>query len=178
MQTDHASDDDQRRRADALFFNAGGQAAQVCNNDLLTWRAAVLYNGSRVRCRQTLGNHLAADFAGTTDAHVENDGLAGAGEGRPVKIDAAVFQVPGGKNYGLRVIAVRQRNSGVGGTASGGGYSGNNFKWNAAFEQGFNFLTAATKDEGVAAFQTNDTLAGAGEFNEQEIEFTLRDSVV
>ena len=178
MQTDYASDDDQRRRADPLFFNAGGQVVQVCDNDLLTWCAAVLYNGRRVRCRQAMGNHLAADFAGATDAHVENDGLARAGEGRPVKINTAVFQVAGGKNNGLRVITVRQRNSGVGGAACGGGYAGNNFERNPAFEQGFNFLTAATKDKGVAAFQANDTFAGAGEFNQQEIEFTLRDSVV
>ena len=64
-----------------------------------------------------MGNKLSAKCLQAVQAHVYHDGLSGASQRIPVQIHAAIFQVPGHEYAGLRVVAVGQRNTCIGGNA-------------------------------------------------------------
>ena len=51
------------------------------------------------------------------------------------------------------------RNSGIGRNGNGGGYAGNHLKGDPVFCQKQQFFTAAAKQEGVAALETDDPFA-------------------
>lgn len=116
MQTDDSSDNDQRRRSDAGFCNPGRQRREVCRDDPLSCGAAVLDHGSRMRAMQAVRHHLAAYFLDAADSHIEDRSSTGARQGLPIQVDATILEMAGGEAYGLRVIAVGERYSRVGGT--------------------------------------------------------------
>jgi hypothetical protein len=59
------------------------------------------------------------------------------------------------------VLAMGQRDAGVGGAAGGGGDSRNDLEGNSRVDQGFDLFATAPEDEGVAALEANDLPARA-----------------
>ncbi len=134
-------------------------------------------------CRRVVGwqamrHQLTADFVGTADAHVENHGLSRSGQRLPVQIDAAVLEVAGGKDTDLRMVAMGQRDAGIGSATCCCGNAGNDFEGNAVFSERFDLLAAASENERIAALQANDALALLGQPDQQYIDFFLRQGVV
>jgi hypothetical protein len=58
------------------------------------------------------------------------------------------------------VVAMGDRNAGVGGTGDGRTDAGHDFKGTAGFDQFLGFLTPASENEGVAAFEPGHAFAG------------------
>src|SRR5574343_1766176 len=150
MQADYAANHDQGRRLDARLLDAVGQGAQGGEQGLLIRLGAVADDGCWRHRGQAMIDHLAADFRGGANPHVEDDGLLRTGQGWPIEIDGAVLEVAGNEGDSLGMIAVGQREAGVSAAASGSGDTGDDFKWNAGGNQGFEFFATTAKDEGVA----------------------------
>ena len=122
-------------------------------------------------------NQLLLDGSGLIQPHVKHQRLFFCRQVFPVQF-AAGFQVTGNQTHALGVIAVGQRNAGVGGTARGGGNAGNNGEGNAGMAQGFQFFTTAAKDKRVAAFQTHYAFALLGLTQQNLVNLFLRYAVV
>ena len=178
MQTDHGADDEQCRRGDLLFGDTAWQAGEVGGDDALVLTGSVFDDSGGVCGWQAVCNELATDFPATANTHVENDGLSGACQCRPVEIDRAVLEVAGGKNDCLGVFAMGERNPGIRGATSRRRDAGNHFKVHAAGMQGFDLLATSSENEGVAAFETDDHFSLAGEFDQQLVDFSLGQGVV
>ena len=155
-----------------------GSVASVASSVRWLRQRAVADDGGRGVGGQAMGDHLAADFTGGADAHVEDDGLAGPGEGRPVEIDGAVLEMAGDEGDGLRVVAVGERKARVGGAAGSGGDAGDDFEGDAGSCQNFQFLAATPEDEGVAAFEADNGKAFARQVDQQPVDRLLRQGVV
>src|SRR5208337_1199088 len=102
------------------------------------------------------------------------DRLARLEKRRPVEIDSAVLAVAGDEDASLRVVAVGQRNAGVGGGADRRGHARANLKRNAVLGQRLDLLAAAAEHEGIPAFEAEHPLALPGEFDEQRADVLLR----
>ena len=67
---------------------------------------------------------LLLNALGPAHAHVDHQGLAGAGQSGPVEVAGFVLQMAGDEETGLRMLAMRQRNAGIGAAGQGGGDDG------------------------------------------------------
>ena len=76
------------------------------------------------------------------------------------------------------MIAVGDGDAGVRGRGHGGGNAGDDFKWHPGGGEFLRLFAAAAKDEWIAAFEADDGFALVGFFNEEGVEFVLRDGVV
>ena len=85
-----------------------------------------------------------------------------------------MFRVCGDEAHRLRVIAMGQRDAGVGGAGQRGGDAGHDFVADAVRAQEFEFFAAAAKNESVATLQAHHTLAGAGVFEHERMDCFLR----
>ena len=112
------------------------------------------------------------------EAHIDRDRLARAQQGAPVEIDRAVATVAGDEDAGLRVIAMGQRDAGIGRASGGGGDAGADLERNALFGQFFDLLAAAPENEGVAALQAQHALALQGQLDHQVADLLLRQGVI
>ena len=130
-----------------------GQIAKSAAVDPLLLRGALLNQGRRRAGSAAMGNQLLADVCQAGQAHVEHQGLARADQIRPVEIETAVLAVPGDKTHRLGMVAVGQRNTGIGGAAGGGGNARDDLERNAFGGQLLDLLTAATEDERIATLE-------------------------
>src|SRR6056297_542466 len=78
----------------------------------------------------------------------------------------------------LCVIPVRQRNTGVGGTAGGSGNSRHDLKPDAGIRQCLNLLATAPEDKRIAALEADNLLALPGQIHQSLIDLILRQGVV
>ena len=70
-------------------------------------------------------------------------------------------------------VAVSDGDAGVAGDGDGGTDAGDDFAGDAVGEEELGFFGTAAEDEGVAGFEADDVLAGAGEFDEKAEDFGL-----
>src|SRR5262245_56305990 len=78
----------------------------------------------------------------------------------------------GHKADGLGVVAVRERNAGIGRSTEGCGDSRNDGEWNLVLDEGLEFFTASAEDKRIATLQSTYALAGAC-VRDQELMNTL-----
>ena len=67
------------------------------------------------------------------EPHVDHDGLPGLDEGGPVQVRAAVLVVAGDEDSRLGVVAVGQRNAGIGRATCGRGHPRNDLETDPVF---------------------------------------------
>ena len=79
---------------------------------------------------------------------------------------------------GLRHVAMRQRDLRGGGAAERGGNTWDDFDVDIGGAERFDFFAATTEDEGVAALEAHDALAGLRGFNHATLDFVLGDGVL
>ena len=75
------------------------------------------------------------------------------------------------------MVAVGQRDAGIGGAGHGGGDAGYHFEGNVVPAQEFQFLATAPEHERVAAFQPHHALAGACVLQHQRMDVVLAHAV-
>jgi hypothetical protein len=76
------------------------------------------------------------------------------------------------------MIAVGDGDAGVRGRGHGGGNAGDDFKWHPGGGEFLRLFAASAKDEWIAAFEADDSFALLGFFDEEGVEFVLRDGVI
>ena len=106
--------------------------------------------------------------------HVDGQGLFRLQQGRPVEGQLAVLQVAGDEQAGVGVIAVGQRDTGVGGATGGGGDARHDLERDAGGGQFLDLLATAAENERVAALQAQYAFALLGQFDQQCVELGLR----
>ena len=111
------------------------------------------------------------------EAHIDHQRLAGLGEFRPIEVHHVVLQVASDEPHGLRPIAVRQRDAGVGGATQPRRHAGNHLEVDAELAQGLDFLAAPPEDEGVAALQPHHPSPSLGAGQQHRVDFGLPDAV-
>jgi len=90
----------------------------------------------------------------------------------------AFAAVAGDEDASLRVIAMGQRNAGVGGASGRCGDARANLERNAVLGELFDLFAAATEDERVAALEPHHALALARQPHQQVADLLLRQRVV
>jgi hypothetical protein len=84
-----------------------------------------------------------------------------------------------GENRELRVvIAVGDRDAGVGGAGDGRADAGDDFEWHAGGGEFGGFLGAAAEDHRVAALEADHGAAGLGFLYDERVDLVLRHRVV
>ena len=78
----------------------------------------------------------------------------------------------------LCVVAVRERDTRIRRDPVRGRNARHDLKWNPLFGEGFNLLTAAPEDEGIAAFDPQHPFALARQLHHQRVDILLRQRVV
>ncbi|CUI54064.1 Uncharacterised protein [Achromobacter sp. 2789STDY5608628] len=106
-------------------------------------------------------------------AHVERQRLAFARQRRPIQVVLVLAAVRRHQAHRLRVLAVRQRNAGIGRTGQRRGDAGHHLVAHAVRAQVFQFLAAAAEDEGVAALEPHHAAAQAGVLDQQGVDARL-----
>ena len=76
------------------------------------------------------------------------------------------------------MVAMGERDAGVGGAGERGGDAGYDFELDAVRAQHFQFLAAAAEHERIAALQPHHALAGARVLEHQRVDLLLRGVVV
>src|SRR5690606_41664237 len=99
--------------------------------------------------------------------------LTGRNKVAPGPFGSAVLEVTGNETHRLGMIAVGQWNAGVSGTTGSGGDAAHNLEGNALGRQLLDLLATATENEGVTAFQTQDTLALFGQIDQPLVDCLL-----
>src|SRR5690606_5473228 len=88
------------------------------------------------------------------------------------------FQVAGDEALRLRVIAMRQRNAGVGGAAGSCGNARHDLEGNTRRGQFLDLLTTTTEDDGTPALQEQPALGLLLELHPQATDVLLRHGVL
>src|SRR5690606_27357594 len=78
----------------------------------------------------------------------------------------------------LRVVAMRQRNTGIARTAGGGRDAGHDLKGNAGGCEFFDFFAATPEDEGITTLEAQDTLSFLRQTHQQLADLLLRHGVI
>ena len=89
-----------------------------------------------------------------------------------------ILQVPGDEGHGLRVIAMGQRKSGIGGATRCSSDTGNDLEGYAGGGEGFKFFATASENERVAALEANDGKALARQIDQQFVDRFLGQRVL
>ncbi len=97
------------------------------------------------------------------DAHVEDEGAGEGGERLPVERRLGLLGILVAGDEGDRggVVAVGDRDPGVGGRGDPGGDAGDDLELDPGLAQRFALLAAAAEDERVAALQPHDAACPA-----------------
>jgi len=123
---------------------------------------------------------LAGDLRHALDTHEEDFCAIGGSELRVVEAGFSLRRVfMTGENGELGgVVAVGDGDSRISRSGNGAGDAGDDLEADTGFGELSGFLSATTEEHGVAAFQTGDGLALAGEFDDEGIDLILRQGVV
>ncbi len=173
---DHGADHDQRRGADPLAPHRLGQRGERRGDGPLARHRAALD-----RRRGLLGVAPGLDqrrgvLGQPLDAHVEDEGAREGGERPPVERRLGLLGVLVAGHEGDRggVVAVGDRDPGVGGGGDAGGHAGHDLELDPGLAQRLALLAAAAEDEGVAALEPDDALARAGGGDQPLADLLLR----
>src|SRR5690606_17793872 len=158
-QGDHFANDQQRRRLDLGLLDQRRHARQGTGQYHLVGSSALLDQRDRCGRRAAMGNQLPADVRQPDQAHVEHHRLPGYYQLLPGQIGTAILEVPGDKAHRLGMVAVGQRNAGIGGAAIGGGDARHHLERNTISRQLLDLLPAPAADEGIAALEPQYPLA-------------------
>ena len=131
------------------------QLRQRGQHDPLIGARAVLDDRDRRRRRTPMPRQLLADAAESGHAHVERERLPLACERGPVEAFDGIATVGSDEAHGLRVIAMRERDAGVGAASDRGRDARHHLERAAACER-LDLLAAAPEDERIAALQPDD----------------------
>jgi hypothetical protein len=151
-----------------------GERGQAAQHDALAGACAVLHDRDGCRGRHAVRDQPRGDARGRGHAHVEDRRPAGCRERRPVERVGLVAGVRGGQLQRLRMVAVRERDAGVGGAGQGRGDARDDLEGNAVRGQHFEFLAAAAEHEGVAALQAHHRAARARMLEHEPVDARLR----
>ncbi len=122
-------------------------------------------------------HQLLLDMLGAHQPHVDDKGLTGGGELLPVGLLTLFLTVASNKDGALGMVAVSQRNTGVGGGTGSGRDAGHHREGDTFIGQHFQLLAATAKHKGIAPFQPHYPVARFGERNQQAIGLLLRHAV-
>ena len=111
-------------------------------------------------------------------AHIDGECDARTQQARVVDPEIGAAAMGGDEGDRVGVVPMGERDTGAGGTGQGGGDAGDDFAGNAGGGECFHLFAAAAEDEGIAAFQANDTPALASQANEEGVDVALRHGVV
>src|SRR5581483_9704603 len=121
-QLHHLADDHQARALHAGLLHLARQIVEGPRDYPLSRRSALLHQRRRPVRRQAMGDELPAQLRQRVQPHVDHHRLAAVRQLVPVQLQLAVLaRVAGDEDAGLRVVAMGQRNAGIGGAAAGGG---------------------------------------------------------
>ncbi len=84
----------------------------------------------------------------------------------------------GHEHASLGIIAMGQRNAGVGGAPGGGSHARHYLKRDTGRHQGLNFLAATPEDKRIAALQPQHPPTLQGQIHQQLIDIVLRPGVM
>jgi hypothetical protein len=167
-----------RRRADLRLGRRGRNPFEGRADRALSGQRAALDDGGRLGsiasgCDQRLG-----DPRQRLHAHVEDQGPGEARqrlvvEGRVLLLGVLV---PGDEGDGGGIVAVGDRDAGVGWGGDPGRHSGNHFERDARRGQCLCLFAASAEDERITALQPDDELALSGALHQQLIDSLLRDA--
>ena len=107
------------------------------------------------------------------DAHVDRQRLPFLGERAPVERVERILAVGSDQAQRLRVVAMGQRNAGIGGAGQRGGDSGHDFVADAVRAQEFQFLAAPAEHERITALQAHHAPSGARVFQQEGVDAFL-----
>ena len=102
----------------------------------------------------------------------------GLRQGLPIKVNGAVLQVAGNEYHRLGVVAVREWNAGIRGTAGGGSNARHHLKRYALFHERGDLLAPAAEDERIAALEPYHALALFRQPHQKLVDVLLRDGMV
>ena len=122
-------------------------------------------------------HQLSADLSQPHQPHVEDHGLRFTDQVLPVKGNGPILAMAGNEAHGLGMVTVGQRNTGIGGTPTGGSNPRHHLKVDAFRHDQVNFLTAAAKDKGVSPFQPAHFLTLFGVMDQQFVDIVLGQGV-
>ncbi len=150
-----------RRGADSLGSHGGGQGLRRRHHGALAGVRPSFDRGRGVGGVAAGGDQLLGDPRQVLHAHVEDERSGEGGERRPVDRRLGLLRVlvAGDEGDGARVVAVGDRDAGVGGSGDPGGDPGDDLEGDAGVAQRLRLLAAATEDERVAALQPDDRAA-------------------
>ena len=118
------------------------------------------------------------DTARGRNAHVDDDGLTAPCQAVPIQIRVAVLGMPADKGHGGGMVAMGQRDAGIGGATGGRGDARYDLDRDAARQQIVDLLAATSEDERIAALEPDHTLAGLRATRHQGVDFILWNAVV
>ncbi len=122
-------------------------------------------------------HQLLLDMLGAHQPHVDHQGLAGGGELLPVGLLALLLAVARDKNGALSMVAVSERNAGIGGGTGGGRDAGHHGEGDALLCQHFQLLAATAEHEGISPLEPHHPVARPGVFHQQAIGLLLGHAV-
>jgi hypothetical protein len=158
--------------------DAHRQCTEGSDHHPLRLRGPLLHDGRSRFARKAVRHEVAADLLEAEEAHVDDDRLPRPRESLPIEIRAAVLHVARDEHARLRVIAMRERNAGVGCGAQRCGDSGDDLERDSVGRQRVDLLAAAAEDERIAAFQAQHALARERALDEERIDRFLAHRVI
>ena len=125
-----------------------------------------------------MGDQLSADVRRFHGAHVNRQRLLALRQQRPIKRRAVRFIVTGDKNCALRIIAMGQRNAGIGRRARRGGNAWHHLERDPGGGGRLQFFPAAPENKRIAALQAHYRFPRFGSLHQHLIRFVLRYGVL
>ncbi len=171
------ADDDQRRGADALAGDRLGDRPQGGDEGALAGHRPAFDRRRRLLGVAPGGDQRRRVLGQPLDAHVEDEGAGELGERLPVERGLGLLRVlvPGDEGDRGGVVAVGDRDAGVGGGGDAGGDAGDDLELDPGDAQRLALLAAAAEDEGVAALEPDDALAGSRRLDQPGADLLLGD---
>ena len=136
-----------------------GQRGERAGHHALGRRGAVLDDGRRQVGTLAMLDQFRAQDRQAEQSHVDDDGLPRPRERRPVEVHAAVLEVAGDEQAGLRMLAMRERDAGECRDAERCGDARHDLERDAVRGERVDFLAAAPEHERVTAFQAQHASA-------------------
>src|SRR5690606_1970771 len=128
------------------------QVIQLSGHNTLFKPGAVLNNGDRCTATSSGSDKLLLNMLCLHQAHINYQSLIAFAHALPVWFCAIRPAMAGNKLHALCIVPVRQRYTGISGTAGGSRNARYYLKRNIMWQQRLDFFTAAAEDKGVAAF--------------------------
>ena len=162
------------------FLNAGYNAFVLRYTVSTSCPGAEVFDNALAEAEESdpVGDERGAVGGQHADPHVDHRGLVGPRQGLPVERRLAGAAVASGEHHRLGVVAVGQRDAGVGAGPAGGGDAGHHLEGHAGLEQLLELLAATPEDERVAALQAHHLAALPGQAHQQPVDLFLGQGVV